>query len=321
MKCTIMRLTAMVLFLYFTAINALAKDLIPVGRVIGLELKDQQVVVAGFDEKSGKDALGAGLKTGDIIQKIDEIAITCPEDIRRALNRSDGTVSLQISRNGQVSRVTLSPQITRDGPKLGLYLRHGVTGIGTVTWYDPDTGAFGTLGHGVNDSSGNLLPMEAGSVYRAKVLSVKKGKVGQPGQLMGTMESPEPIGTLSANTPQGVFGTCEKIWEGTPVPVASADEVKTGTATIRSNISGDTVREYSVKILKVYPKSRSGGRNLLIKVTDPELLSATGGIVQGMSGSPIIQNGKVIGAVTHVLVNDPTTGYGIFIENMLDATA
>jgi stage IV sporulation protein B len=261
------------------------------------------------------------LKSGDVIQKIDDVSITCPEDIRTALTKSDGTVSLQISRKGQISHVTLNPRITRDGPKLGLYLRHGVTGIGTVTWYDPEKGTFGTLGHGVNDGSGKLLPLESGNVYNARVISVKKGQVGQPGQLMGAIDSPKPIGTLSANTPQGVFGCCEKVWEGTPIPVAGADEIKTGAATIRSTVSGDAVREYSVKILKVYPKSRGGGRNLLLKVTDPALLSATGGIVQGMSGSPIIQNGKLIGAVTHVLVNDPTTGYGIFIENMLDAAA
>ena len=321
MKLSIMRLSAMVLFLYLTAVNAFGKELIPVGKVVGLELKDRQVVVAGFDESCGTEARAAGIKSGDIIQKIDGFSITCPEDIRTALTKSDGTVSVQISRNGQVSRVTVDPRITREGPRLGLYLRHGVTGIGTVTWYDPEKGTFGTLGHGVNDSSGNLLPLESGNVYEAKVTAVKKGKAGEPGQLMGAIGSPEPIGTLSANTPQGVFGTCENGWEGTSIPVAAANEIKTGDASIRSTVSGDTVREYSVKILKVYPKSRGGGRNLLLKVTDPALLSETGGIVQGMSGSPIIQNGKLVGAVTHVLVNDPTTGYGIFIENMLDAAA
>ena len=318
MKCMIMRLTAMALFLYLTAANAFAKDLIPVGKVVGLELKDRQVVVAGFDRETGADCLAAGMKSGDIIQKIDNIVITCPEDIRTALTKSDGTVSVQISRKGEVSHLTLSPRITREGPKLGLYLRHGVTGIGTVTWYDPENGTFGTLGHGVNDGSGKLLPLESGYVYRARVMSVKKGKIGEPGQLMGAIQSPEPVGKVSGNTPQGVFGCCDRIWEGTPLPVAKSEEIKAGAATIRSTVSGDTVREYSVKILKIYPKSRGGGRNLLLKVTDPALLSATGGIVQGMSGSPIIQDGKLIGAVTHVLVNDPTTGYGIFIENMLN---
>ena len=321
MKSMIMRLTAVVLFLNLLVANVFARDLIPVGKVVGLELKDRQVVVVGFDGDSGTECLTAGIRSGDIIQKIDDTAITCPEDIRSALAKSDGTVSIQISRNGEISQLRVSPRITKEGPKLGLYLRHGVTGIGTVTWYDPETGTFGTLGHGVNDSSGNLLPLEAGSVYKARVSSVKKGKIGQPGQLMGTIESPEPVGSLTKNTPQGVFGSCANICDAAAIPVASANEIKTGAATILSTVSGDTVREYSVKILKLYPKSRGGGRNMLLKVTDPDLLAATGGIVQGMSGSPIIQNGKLIGAVTHVLVNDPTTGYGIFIENMLDAAA
>ena len=158
-------------------------------------------------------------------------------------------------------------------------------------------------------------------VYNARVTAVKKGEIGAPGQLYGTMESPEAVGSLQRNTQQGVFGICEKGWEGQGVPVASAAEVKAGDALIRCTVTGEGVREYSVKILRIYPKSRGGGRNLLLKVTDPALLETTGGIVQGMSGSPILQDGKLVGAVTHVLVNDPTTGYGIFIENMLDAAA
>jgi stage IV sporulation protein B len=200
-------------------------------------------------------------------------------------------------------------------------LRQGINGIGTVTWYDPETKQFGTLGHGVNDGSGKLLSISEGWVYKAKVSTVKKGQVGQPGQLYGTMQSPEPVGELKSNTQQGVFGVSGEGWEGARVSTASAGEIHTGDAVIRSAVSGEGVREYSVKILKIYPKSRSGGRNLLLKVTDPELLSITGGIVQGMSGSPIMQDGKLVGAVTHVLVNDPTMGYGIFIDNMLNAAA
>jgi len=163
--------------------------------------------------------------------------------------------------------------------------------------------------------------MVQGYAYEARVLTVRKGRAGDPGQLMGTVDGSSPIGILSANTDRGVFGTTEEGWQGDAVTVADSDEVKTGAAVIRSTVSGDTVREYSVEILKIYPKSRQNGRNLLLRVTDPALLETTGGIVQGMSGSPILQNGKLIGAVTHVLVNDPTTGYGIFIENMLDAAA
>ena len=321
MKMILKRIAMAVLCAYLLIGSVFAKELVPVGQVVGLELQNKQVVVAGFDEKQGAAARDAGLRDGDVIQRIDNVEISCAEDVRKALQQSDGTVTVQICRNGKIDQVKIMPQITKDGPRLGVYLRQGITGIGTVTWYDPETGKFGTLGHGVNDGNGNLLAMENGYVYRARVMAVKKGKIGEPGQLVGALESPEPVGTLTANTPQGVFGTSQNGWEKTAVEVASAQEVKTGDAVIRSTVSGDTVREYSVKIMKIYPKTRTTGRNLLLKVTDPALLEATGGIVQGMSGSPILQDGKLIGAVTHVLVNDPTTGYGILIENMLDAAA
>ena len=321
MKLLLKRIATVVLCVYLLTGMAFAKDLIPVGQVVGLELQDRQVVVAGFDEQQGQAARAAGLLDGDVIQKIDETTITCAEDVRKALQKSDGMVALEVRREGKVTSIRLIPQITRDGPRLGVYLRQGITGIGTVTWYDPDTQKFGTLGHGVNDSTGNLVQMAQGHAYRAQVLSVKKGKRGEPGQLYGSIASPKPTGTLEANTQQGVFGKTDEAWEGETVPVADMGEVKTGDAVIRSTVSGNTPREYSVKILKIYPKTKTAGRNLLLKVTDPTLLEITGGIVQGMSGSPIIQDGKLVGAVTHVLVNDPTTGYGIFIENMLNAAA
>ena len=301
-------------------VNAQAKELIPVGQVVGLELRDNTVTVAAIDDTLGASCKAAGIVPGDRILSIDGITIRCAEDIRQALARSDGRVSVTILRGDKEQTVSVSPQITTSGPKLGLYLRQGVTGVGTVTWYDPDTGKFGTLGHGVANN-GQLLSLASGHAYRARVTTVRKGKSGDPGQLMGSIESRTPIGELTANTAQGVFGVTDSGWEGQALPVADEDEIRTGKAVIRSTVEGNTVREYSVEILKIYPLERSSGRNLLLRVTDPQLLNLTGGIVQGMSGSPIIQNGKLIGAVTHVLVNDPTTGYGIFIENMLDAAA
>lgn len=321
MKNIIKCMAALMLCFCVMPLNAFARDLIPVGQVIGLELRDNTVTVAAFDEELGAASKAAGLEIGDRILSIDGKQIQNAQDIRTALETSNGSVSVTIDRSGARKTFRLTPAITSDGPKLGLYLRQGVTGIGTVTYYDPENGAFGTLGHGVNNSSGALLTLSGGWAYRARVLTVRKGESGDPGQLMGAIESRTPVGKLTANTAQGVFGTTESGWQGQSVPVADSDEIKTGRAVIRSTINGTEVREYSVEILKIYPKSRQNGRNLLIKVTDPELLEATGGIVQGMSGSPILQNGKLIGAVTHVLVNDPTTGYGIFIQNMLDAAA
>ena len=303
----------------FVPTKAFAKELVPVGEVVGLELRDDTVTIAAFDENLGAAAKAAGVSVGDQIIRIDGSEIRSSDDVRAALERSDGQVELSVYRDGKEKQYSLTPEVTASGPKLGLYLRQGVTGIGTVTYYDPDTGAFGTLGHGVNDSDGKLLKLVQGYAYNARVLSVRKGRAGDPGQLMGTVDSDSPIGILSANTDRGVFGTTETGWQGETVTVADSEEIKTGPAVIRSTVSGNTVQEYSVEILKIYPKSKQNGRNLLLRVTDPELLAATGGIVQGMSGSPILQNGKLIGAVTHVLVNDPTTGYGIFIENMLAA--
>ena len=280
-----------------------AKELTPIGQVVGLELRDGSVTVASFDAELGESCREAGLQTGDIIKKIDGVQIHSTEDIRKALEQSDGAVTLQFSREGKMHEVRVNPQITKDGPKLGLYLRQGVTGIGTVTWYDPENGSFGTLGHGVNNPAGKLVQITKGNAYDARVLAVRKGKAGEPGQLMGTVESLEPIGELKKNTPQGVFGTSAEGWEGQMLPIAQASHIRTGAATIRATVSGVEVQEYSVEILKIYPKSRQTGRNMLIRVTDQALLEATGGIVQGMSGSPIIQDGKLVGAITHVCVN------------------
>ena len=318
MKRRFFRLTCAVLSIYLSAAAVFARELIPVGQIIGLELSAGTVTVAAFDDALTV-ARDSGLQVGDQILSIDEASIVCAEDVRRALKHSDGSVEMVVSRKGKMQQIHMEPEITSTGPKLGIYLKQGITGIGTVTYYDPETGDFGTLGHGVNDSSGKLLPMSRGNVYPASIVSVQKGKSGSPGQLKGALKSDQLLGSLSVNTARGVFGKVSAGWHGNAVPTADSDTVQLGPASIRSTVNGNGPRDYSVEILKIYPKSRSDGRNLLIHVTDPTLLETTGGIVQGMSGSPIIQDGKLVGAVTHVLVNDPTKGYGIFIENMLDA--
>ncbi len=295
--------------------------LVPGGTLVGLELSNDTVTVAAFDDALGSDARRSGLRIGDEILSIDGTEVDTIEDVRKALTACDTDVELQLRRGESRHTLRINPRATEDGPRLGVYLKQGVAGIGTVTFYDPETHRFGTLGHAVSDGGGKILAMTEGRAFPAQVASVKKGISGQPGQLRGTADAVQTVGTLIKNTPQGVFGTSPTGWPGEPLPVADYDEIRTGAATIRSTVQGDRVQEYSVEILKIYPEDRADHRNFLIKVTDPSLLEATGGIVQGMSGSPIIQDGKLIGAVTHVLVNDPTTGYGIFIENMLDAAA
>ena len=296
-----------------------ARMLVPVGTVVGLELHNDTVTVASFDENS--QAKAAGLEVGDRLMTIDKQKITCAEDVRAALDRSDGTVEVTVQRGNKVATVRIAPTITATGPKLGVYLKQGVTGIGTITYYEAETKTFATLGHGVNDAAGHLLSLTGGNAYEAKIVSVRKGKCGEPGQLIGTLTAQKPIGSLYRNTVQGVFGNADLSFKSHPLPAGRAQDIHAGSATILSTVHGASPREYSVDILKIYPTQRSNGRNMLIRITDPALLETTGGIVQGMSGSPIIQDGKLVGAVTHVLVNDPTTGYGIFIENMLDAAA
>ncbi|MBQ7415934.1 MAG: SpoIVB peptidase [Oscillospiraceae bacterium] len=322
MKKIIYRMIAAALCLWLLPLEAFAaQSLVPVGQVIGLELLSDTVSVAAFDETLGVWAQKAGLQIGDEILDIDGVTVDSARDVAQALQRSDGQIRMRILRKDQQHELCLTPQITAEGPRLGVYLRQGVTGIGTVTWYDPATGRFGTLGHGVNNAKGELVQMTTGNAYPASVLSVKRGKCGEPGQLRGGVDCPQSLGTLEKNTHRGVFGSAETGWDGKTMEVAARNEIHTGAATIRSTVCGKEVREYSVEILKIYPEKRQEERNMLIRITDPALLEATGGIVQGMSGSPIIQDGKLVGAVTHVLVNDPTTGYGIFIENMLDAAA
>lgn len=322
MKRFMIKITALLLLagLHSPMVRA-AQMLVPGGQVVGLQLYNDTVTVAAFDDALGSSAQAAGLRVGDELVNIDGAAIDNAEDVRRALARSDGQVQLNILRDEKPHQLCLTPQITEDGPRLGVYLRQGVTGLGTVSWYDPDTGCFGSLGHGISGADGDPVAMTSGTVYDARVLSVKRGVRGQPGQLRGGVEGKVQLGAIHKNTRQGVFGETTLPFPGEALPVASQKEITTGSATIRSTVSGNRVQEYSVEILKIYPNGRNTGKNMLLKITDPQLLTATGGIVQGMSGSPIIQDGKLVGAVTHVLVNDPTTGYGIFIENMLDAAA
>ena len=201
--------------------------------------------------------------------------------------------------------------------RLGLWLRDGVTGVGTVTFYDPASGVYGALGHGITDTdTGVLLPLGEGSVSKAAVTGVTKGESGKPGQLDGSSDISSSCGSILMNTEYGIFGIMQSgSVEGDPIECGT---IKTGPAAILTTISGDTAKEYSIEVNRVYHDT--DGDRVMITVTDKALLAATGGIVQGMSGSPIIQGGNLVGAVTHVFVNDPTHGYGLSIQDMI-ATA
>ena len=291
---------------------AMPDMLIPGGCTVGIKLHTKGLMVTGFEEASPAEK--AGLKKGDMIIEADGECVDTAGQLKEKIAAEE--LVLTVLRNGKEAKVTVSPE----DRQIGAHIRDTIAGIGTVTYYDPISGSFGALGHGVNDvNSSQLIPVDAGVLIRSSVAQVVRGKHGTPGELKGEFDLKSVMGTVERNCPFGIFGTMSVPLSKKPLPVASPEEVKEGRATILSNVSGDTVKAYTVEIQKIYPTAQDTGRNLLLKVTDKDLLAATGGIVQGMSGSPIIQNGKLVGAVTHVLVNDPTRGYGIFIENMLDA--
>lgn len=307
-----------------------ARTVIPIGRAVGIKLFSDGVMVVGFSEVTSAQGRSApardcGLKEGDIITHINREEVDTIEDVQSVLQEVGGkTMSIRALREDEPIQLTAQAvQCSSDGQyKLGAWIRDSMAGIGTVTYWDPETGVFGALGHGINDvDTAQLMPLQSGSILYSDVADVKKGQKGEPGELKGAFQVDRDLGTLYANTPGGVFGTLSDsdfFQAAQPVEVAGRDEVHTGKAVIRSNVAGDATEEYEVEITRIFPENDQDTRNLMLKVTDSRLLDATGGIVQGMSGSPILQDGKLVGAVTHVLVNDPTQGYGILIENMME---
>ena len=300
---------------------------VPMGRAVGIKLFSDGVMVVGFSQIPAAEgnvvpARTCGLREGDVITHINAAEVDTVEEVQAELSKIGGEeMSIRAVRDGKALQVTAQAvKCSTDGSyKLGAWLRDSMAGIGTVTYYDPATEEFGALGHGINDvDTALLMPLESGGVLSASVTDVKRGAKGEPGELHGKFDTGADIGVLWANTSYGVFGTLDKsgLDLTQPVAVARKDQVETGKAVIYSNISGDEVCSYEVEITKLFPHA-ADGRDMTVKVTDPALLEATGGIVQGMSGSPIIQNGRLIGAVTHVLVGDPTQGYGILAERML----
>lgn len=321
-------LLAAVLTLWPTVARADTVTVVPVGRAVGIKLFSDGVVVVGTSDIATETgnvnpAKACGLKEGDIITHINATEVDTIEEVSALLQELEGeTMSIRAIRDTRQVQLTATPVLCpADGAyKLGAWIRDSMAGIGTVTFYCPETGAFGALGHGINDTDTALLmPLESGSILPATVAGVEKGKSGAPGQLKGVFDTSATLGLLSANTNGGVFGVMtDSHWaDGQAVEVAQRDEVATGEASILCNIDRDRVDQFQVQITKVFPENEADCRDYLIKVTDPRLLDATGGIVQGMSGSPILQNGKIVGAVTHVMVDDPTSGYGIYVGRML----
>ncbi len=317
--------------------QTLQKMLYPGGQAVGILLRTDGILVVGQSAitSSGKTvnpAEDAGIQAGDVITSVNGKAIAHDDQLAvlvDELGRQNQPVVLQITRRNRTISREITPVYCQDTKtyRIGLLIRDNAGGVGTMTFVDPETLAYGALGHMIsNNETQSKLSILNGKLVTADIQGIKKGIEGYPGEKIGRFVSNVSLGTIEQNTTAGIFGVlhdrdllAESCYPE-PMPIAPAEEIIPGPAQIFTAINGNKVEIFSVEIEKVIP-SRKDGKGLILRVTDPVLLEKTGGIVQGMSGSPIIQNGKIIGAVTHVFINDPTRGYGIFIENMLEAAA
>lgn len=303
------------------------KTVILGGDTFGIKLFTDGVMVIKIDkvdtsEGTKTPAKNANIEINDIIVKINNDNVTSNEQLGQAIAKSNGDeIDLTIKRNNQTFDTKLVPCSDKDGVfRAGMWVRDSSAGIGTITYYDTENKYFAALGHGICDTdTGCLMPLSHGETVKATITSVTKGQIGTAGGLNGYFNT-ENLGNILFNTNSGLYSTLDTSdITGKEIEIANKEEVTTGDGYIATTIDSNGVKLYSVKIQAV---SKNDGdentKNLVIKITDKELLNATGGIVQGMSGSPIIQNGKLVGAVTHVFINKPDTGYGIFAQNMLE---
>lgn len=304
---------------------------IPGGDTIGLKLYTNGVLVVGMSEIEGIDKIkykpyeNTGIKEGDMIVKIDDKAITCTADLISEVNKSSGN-SLEISyvRQGNIHDTSMVPaKIDNNEYKLGLWVRDAAAGVGTISFYEPETGMFAALGHGIMDvDTEEIVDISSGEVVTSNIISITKGQKGKPGEIRGSIEKGKTIGKVYNNTEFGIFGKLNNTSilqskGANKLEILPRTEVKTGKATMICTIENNKQEEYEIEIEKIYVNNNTDNKSMIIKVTDDRLIQKTGGIIQGMSGSPIIQNGKFVGAVTHVMVNDPKIGYGVFADMML----
>lgn len=302
------------------------KEVIASGETIGIRLySDGLIVVALSEIQKGatSPAERAGIKEGDVIMKMNGSLCRSAEELSALLEESDGDVTLEIKRGNKIKSVSASPTTSQyDGKKrLGVWVRNSTAGVGTLSYIEPESGTYGALGHSVSDTdTGVKFGVLKGSIEKCAIADITKSVRGTPGEMQGLFyRNAEPVGNIEKNTDSGIFGKMYNVPEGEKMKVGLKREIKKGDAVIRTSLGGESVEDYSIKILRVAYGSRNPSKGLTIEVTDERLIQKTGGIVQGMSGSPIIQNGKFIGAVTHVLVNDPTKGYAVAAEDMMCA--
>jgi len=306
------------------------EELIPVGKPVGIYVKTDGILVIGVGEFQGEDGMTYSpadniLKSGDYIQKLNGEPVSEKNDFIDKIEQCEGQEQvITLERNGELMDVRVQPRKNQYGfYKIGTWVRDNTQGVGTMTYIDSQ-GNFGALGHGINDvDTSTLLDTNDGTLYETEIVSIRKGENGTPGEMTGMIMYTDSriLGDITENTERGLFGVCNQKAMGmataNPLPIAFKQEIQEGYAQIISTVDG-TTQYYDIEITGVRLDNNNINRGIELTITDPELLAITGGIVQGMSGSPILQNGRIVGAVTHVLVNDPTRGYGIFIENMLE---
>ena len=304
---------------------------IPTGNLIGLKLYTNGVLVIGktevknIENKIEKPYESINIKEGDTILEVDHQEIDSIQTIQRIVNESQGReIEIKYAREGEIYIENIKPaNTTKDEYKLGLWIRDSASGVGTMAFYEPESKKFVALGHGISDGdTGELLNIQTGELVNSKIVSVNKGKKGIPGEIKGSIAKQKTIGTVTQNSNFGIYGTLSeniitnnKYANG--LEIALRDEIEVGEATILATINNDETMEYKIEITSIDTENNSNNKSMQIKITDEKLLNSTGGIICGMSGSPIIQNNKVVGALTNVLVSDPQIGYGVFSDIMI----
>ncbi len=312
-------------------INVIPKTkVVPLGTAIGMKLYTKGVLVVGMSQintennERTKPYENSGIEQGDMILSVNNKEVSSTNELIDEINESQGkTVKIKYERNNETGETSITPVKSSNEYKLGLWVRDVAAGVGTLTFYEPSSNTFMALGHGISDiDTEKLVEISTGELITANILSINKGKKGKPGEIRGTIQNGNEIGKIYKNTNFGVYGTVTNINHleadlTNEIEVASRDEIQNGSATIICQLDNNKSKSYNIEIEKIYKNNNLDNKSMFIRITDKELLEKTGGIIQGMSGSPIIQNGKFIGAVTNVLVNDPTKGYGVFADIMI----
>ena len=303
---------------------------IPLGTAIGMKLYTKGVLVVGMSQintdnnEKTKPYENSGIEQGDMILAINNKEVSNTDELIGEVNNSNGnSIKIKYLKNNETLETSITPVKSKNEYKIGLWVRDAAAGVGTLTFYEPNTNSFMALGHGISDiDTEKIVEISNGELITANIVSIKKGEKGKPGEMKGTIDSGNKIGEISKNTNLGVYGNVTNksylgIDSNNEMEVATRSEIKEGRAQIICQLDNNEKNKYNIEIEKIYTMNNEDNKSMLIKVTDEELLNKTGGIIQGMSGAPIIQNGKFVGAITNVLVNDPTQGYAIFADMMI----